>query len=61
MRQDQPATDKPVHLTPGSKIYQLFNHQEVVVEGDRETFIIHIKKMAKGAAVPPRTEGKPAR
>ena len=61
MRQAQPVDGKPVHLTPGSKIYQLFDHQEVVVEGDRETFIIQIKKIAKGAVAPSRPETKPAR
>ncbi|MFC4766765.1 hypothetical protein [Effusibacillus consociatus] len=32
------------NITPGSKVYQLFNYETVVVEGKEERFIITIKK-----------------
>ncbi|UOF91095.1 hypothetical protein LSG31_02205 [Fodinisporobacter ferrooxydans] len=31
-------------LTPGSKIYQLFKHDRVIIEGKEERFIITIQK-----------------
>jgi hypothetical protein len=33
-------------LQPGDKIYQLFNYQEVFIQGNTENFIIRIEKVA---------------
>jgi hypothetical protein len=33
-------------LQPGDKIYQLFNYQEVIIQGKTENFIIRIEKVA---------------
>lgn len=32
-------------LQPGDKIYNLFDYQEVVVKGSKESFIIRIEKV----------------
>ncbi|MDI3534619.1 MAG: hypothetical protein PWQ82_984 [Thermosediminibacterales bacterium] len=37
--------DKIVKMTPGSKIYQLFKHKEVLVEGNKEKFLITVRKI----------------
>jgi hypothetical protein len=33
-------------LQPGDKIYQLFNYQEVIIQGNTENFIIRVEKIA---------------
>jgi hypothetical protein len=40
---DQP--DRRVSLTPGCKIYHLFNYSEVIVKGNKEVFLIKIEKI----------------
>lgn len=46
-----------VKITPGSKIYQLFNYETVIVEGKEEQFIITIKKMPLASSdLGPRAE-----
>jgi hypothetical protein len=35
-------------LQPGDKIYQLFNYQEVLIQGNTENFIIRIEKVEIG-------------
>lgn len=34
-----------VKLTPGTKIYKLFKYKRVLVEGNRESFLIKIEKI----------------
>ncbi|MDI6601230.1 hypothetical protein [Calorimonas adulescens] len=41
--------EKLPRLTPGSKIYQLFDYKKVVVEGKNDDFIITIEKKEKTA------------
>lgn len=36
---------KIVKMTPGNKIYKLFEHKEVLVEGKKEKFLITIEKI----------------
>lgn len=38
-------------LTPGSKIYQLFDHRRVLVEGRNELFFIQVRKLRKTVPV----------
>jgi hypothetical protein len=35
-------------LQPGDKIYQLFNYQEVFIQGNTENYIIRIDKVETG-------------
>lgn len=44
--------EKMPKLTPGSKIYQLFDHRRVLVEGRDELFFIQVRKIRKIAPVP---------
>ncbi|MEC9490584.1 MAG: hypothetical protein UMU04_06515 [Halanaerobiales bacterium] len=34
-----------VKFKPGDKIYKLFKHQKVLVKGQKEKFVIQIKKV----------------
>jgi len=34
-------------LQPGDKIYHLFDYQEVLIRGSKESFIIRIEKVAE--------------
>lgn len=36
---------KAAKMTPGSKIYKLFDYKEVLVEGKKESFLITIEKL----------------
>ncbi|WP_422448876.1 hypothetical protein [Thermoanaerobacterium sp. DL9XJH110] len=37
--------DNVIQLTPGHKIYNLFNYDKVIVKGKKDTFIIRIEKI----------------
>ncbi|GIO09922.1 hypothetical protein [Brevibacillus reuszeri] len=39
---------KPIEkITPGAKVYKLFEHEKLVCEGKDEVFIISITKMSR--------------
>lgn len=39
------AKNSKITLQPGDKIYNLFEYNEVVIKGSKETFIIRIEKI----------------
>ena len=34
-------------VTPGTKVYKLFEHEKLVCEGKEEVFIISVQKLSK--------------
>ncbi|MED1949777.1 hypothetical protein [Brevibacillus centrosporus] len=34
-------------VTPGTKVYKLFEHEELICEGKDEVFLISVKKMTR--------------
>jgi len=44
LSKDSVSKEAVPHYKPGDKIYKLFNHQKVIIDGNQDTFVINIDK-----------------
>ncbi|MGM0603037.1 MAG: hypothetical protein ACQESS_06975 [Bacillota bacterium] len=44
MSKDNVSKKGVPHYKPGDKIYKLFDHEKVIIEGNQDTFVINIDK-----------------